>query len=143
MEIFQKNKKVFLLIAVFAVVIIGYELISSGSKSTAGKSSSNSTVGGLVTELSQSPTSQADAIIGKELLALLTSLKAITLDITFFSKPVFLSLDDKSQTIEKQPLGKSLGRSNPFSDFVKVAIATSTSSATKVPLSAFGSTKTR
>ncbi|MDO8482961.1 MAG: hypothetical protein Q7S86_04050 [bacterium] len=141
MEIFQKNKKIFLFVGIFAVVVIIYWLFFSGDSSSPQNSVYDPTAGGLVSEFSVSP---SDAIIGYELLATLARLKSISLDPGFFSDTVFVSLRDKSKPIVSQPLGKSLGRRNPFSDFGKGVATTSVfSPAGILPPNAFGTPKTQ
>lgn len=136
MEIFQKNKKIFSFVGIFAVAIIAYELFFTGGSSSPKNSPTDPTARGLVSELSASP---ADAIIGRDLLTMLQQLKSITLDTTFFDDPGFDSLADVSQPIAPQPLGKSLGRTNPFGDFGKISTASSTvTNARTLPANAFG-----
>ncbi len=134
---FLKNKKVLLFVGIFVLLFIIYKWFFSGSEPTPDPYAlMNPTAGGLVSELSASP---ADAIVGRELLTILLELKSISLDTTLFTPPVFTSLKDWSKPIDPQPLGKSLGRRNPFSDFGKTAATTSSQgSAPAVPLSAFG-----
>lgn len=122
MEFYQKNKKIFLFAGIFVGLFILYKIFFSGGSSVP---ASDPTAGGLVSQLSASP---ADAISSQDLLATLAKLQSITIDQSIFSDPVFISLKDKSHQLEQQPLGKSLGRRNPFSDFGGVtAIGTSTS----------------
>lgn len=128
METLQKNKKVFLFVGIFAVVVLVYELFFSGGSAAPKNSLTDPTAGGLVSELSISP---ADAIIGQQLLVVLSQLRSITLDTSVFTNKVFISFQDKSKPIALQPLGKSLGRRNPFSDFNKNAGTATTSSATR------------
>jgi hypothetical protein len=59
----------------------------------------------------ENATTQSD--VDKELIALLFELKAITLDDAIFSSPVFQSLEDFSQALVPEPVG----RTNPFAPF--------------------------
>ena len=126
MEIFQKNKKIFLFVGIFLAVAIVYWLFFSGSSEGPKNLQTDPTARGLVSEISFSP---ADVIVGQELLLILSKLQSISLDDSIFSDPVFLSLDDKSKPISPQPLGKALGRRNPFSDFGKVNLSVPDSTA--------------
>lgn len=141
MEIFQKNKKVFLFVGIFAVVTILYWLFFSGDSNAPRDAFYDPTAEGLISEFSISP---ADAIVGQELLAMLSTLQSISLDASIFGDPSFVSLQDKSRSISEQPFGKALGRRNPFSDFGKGVLATSTASSRgalprgTLPSNAFG-----
>ena len=140
-EIFQKNKKVFLFAGIFVAVVLLYWLFFSGDSSAPKVGTYDPTAGGLVSEFSVSP---SDVIIGYELLATLARLQSISLDPGLFSDPVFESLVDKSRPISSQPLGKSLGRRNPFSDFGKGVATTSVSgSSATLPPAAFGASQTQ
>jgi hypothetical protein len=114
MTFFEKNKKIILFLVILAVVVTVYELFFTGGPS---QNSQDPTVGGLVSDLSASPT---DAIIGRDLLVMLQQLKSITLDTTFFESPGFASLADVSRPIDPQPFGKPNGRVNPFGDFGRI-----------------------
>ncbi len=141
LDIFQKNKKVFLFVGIFAALAVLYWLFFSGGGSAPRNVTYDPTAGGLVSEFSVSP---ADAIIGQELLTMLARLHSISLDASVFSDPGFVSLKDKSKPIGSQPFGKALGRRNPFSDFVKGVAATSTAGlGGTLPPSAFGLPKTQ
>lgn len=59
--------------------------------------------------ISSSPSS-VDSVIEKDLLALLNSIRLIKLDGSIFSDPAFNSLEDFSQVIDPEPIG----RNNPF-----------------------------
>ncbi len=129
-ELFQKNKKALLFLGIFVALVVLYEVFFSGGGSTSASSSVqslNPTAGGLVSDISQSPVND---IAGSDLLSMLTELRSITFDESIFSDPVYQSLKDKSQPLAPEPLGKSVGRLNPFSDFGRGsgAIATSTPS---------------
>ena len=50
------------------------------------------------------------SLIGEDLIGLLNTLKSITLDDSFFQDPAFRSLEDFSQELAPEPVG----RSNPF-----------------------------
>jgi len=136
MEIFQKNKKVFLIVGIIVVAVILHMFFRAGSSSSTGNSLTDPTADGLVSNLSASP---ADAIIGRDLLNMLQQLKSISLDTEFFNDKGFSGLIDVSRPIEPQPFGKPLGRSNPFGDFGRTGTASSTVGNTLVvPSSAFG-----
>lgn len=128
MEIFQKNKKVFLGIGILILVFIVYKMFFSAGPSGSVPRSIDPTAGGLVSDLSVSP---SDAIIGRELLAMLVRLQSITLDTSIFTDPAFATLVDKTRAIDPQPFGKTLGRRNPFSEFVQGGGAVATTSAVK------------
>lgn len=138
-EFFQKNKKIFLFAGIFAALVLLYWMFFSGDSASSKNVAYDPTAGGLVSEFSVGP---SDAIIGYELLATLARLQSISLDPGLFSDPVFVSLRDKSKPIVSQPLGKSLGRRNPFSDFGKgvATISVSTTTGTLPPAS-FGAPK--
>ena len=126
---------------IFAAVVLLYWLFFSGDPSPTQNSVYDPTAGGLVSEFSVGP---SDAIIGYELLATLSRLQSISLDPGLFSDPVFVSLRDKSKPIGSQPLGKSLGRRNPFADFGKGVATTSVSGSTgTLSPAAFGAPKTQ
>lgn len=114
MDIYQQHKKIFLFGGIFVGVVILYFLFFSGGQSPAQGASTKASPGGLVTEVAQS---SSDVIVGRELLNLLAEIQTISLDFSIFDNPVFGSLEDWSRPIEPQPLGKSLGRKNPFSEF--------------------------
>lgn len=140
-EFFQKNKKIFLFVGIFAAVVLLYWIFFSGDSAAPKVGVYDPTAGGLVSEFSVSP---SDVIIGYELLAMLARLQSISLDPGLFSDPVFVSLRDKSRPISSQPLGKSLGRRNPFSDFGKGVATTSVSgTAATLPPAAFGAPKSQ
>ena len=142
MEFFQKNKKIILFLGILAAVIAVYELFFAGGSSSGAGSATDPTAGGLVSELSVSP---SDAIVGRELLTMLYRLKSIKIDTTVFSDHTFTSLQDWSRPIDPQPFGKPLGRRNPFSDFETGTTGnTSQGASAALPSSAFGAgTKTK
>ncbi|MES2087842.1 MAG: hypothetical protein V4467_02505 [Patescibacteria group bacterium] len=113
METYQQHKKLFLFGGIFLVLVILYWLFFSGGGDTAPNVPTSPT-GGLVTEVAES---SSDQIVGRELLNLLAEIQTISLDFSIFENPVFSSLQDWSKPIEPQPLGQTLGRKNPFSDF--------------------------
>ncbi|KKT44862.1 MAG: hypothetical protein UW34_C0007G0006 [Parcubacteria group bacterium GW2011_GWA2_44_15] len=115
MDIFQKNKKVFLFIGIFIIVALVYKFFFSDGAISSKNSIPNLSENGSLSELSISP---ADAIVGRELLLMLAELQSISLDASIFTNPVYVSLKDWSRPIESQPFGKAFGRRNPFSDFV-------------------------
>ena len=129
MDIFQKHKKVFLFVGIFIGVVILYELFFSGGGSAPQNAALSPTADGLVSQLSASP---SDAIVGSSLLSLLAQLQTISLDTSIFTNPVFVSLQDWSQPIAEQPLGKTLGRPNPFSGFSGASAITGGAAGTTV-----------
>lgn len=138
MEFFQKNKKIILFVGIFLFVVLIYQIFFTGSSTESPKSAYSPTKSGLVSEVSASP---ADAIVGRELLVVLAQLRSISLDPSIFSSPVFMSLEDLSHPIEPQPLGKSVGRRNPFSDFSSGSASQSgTNSASGIQSSSVGGT---
>lgn len=60
--------------------------------------------------LSQEDVSAAKSAVDQELIALLLTLKTITLDTALFDDPAFKSLKDFSQELVPEPVG----RPNPF-----------------------------
>ena len=141
MEIFERNKKIILLIGIFAIVLIIYLVFFTGGSSKNENAVLDPTTGGLVSNSTESP---SDAIVGHELITMLVALKAVSLDTSFFTDSVFMSLKDWSQLIDMQPFGKDLGRRNPFSDFARailIAPPSKTAKTTTAPSSAFGSGK--
>jgi len=115
MELYRQHKKIFLFGGIFAALFIIYELFFSGGSAPAQNAGViDMTAGGLVSQLSVSP---ADAIVGVDLLNMLRKLQSLPLDPSIFKDPVFMSLKDKSLPLVPQPLGKALGRRNPFYDF--------------------------
>jgi hypothetical protein len=60
--------------------------------------------------LRASSESQADNLLGRELLTVLAQLKSVQLDETFFNSDVFNNLHNFGQDIPKQ----EVGRNNPF-----------------------------
>lgn len=134
-EIFQKYKKIFLFGGIFLALLLLYWLFFGGS-GTQKPSAPSPTAGGLVSEAAVTVEDEAG---GRELLAILTELQSITLDSSIFSSPAFISLNDWSKPIDPQPLGSSVGRRNPFSDFGGSAPAVSTGAgASNLPSSSLG-----
>ncbi|MDP3661441.1 MAG: hypothetical protein Q8R17_01120 [bacterium] len=126
-----QNKKVLVLIAVFAIIVL-WLLVFGGSAQTPAVSSSPA-----APFLSVSPVASADAVVGQDLLAALALLKTIQLDTSVFADPIFKSLSDWGKAIPPQPVG----RRNPFAPLgvprPAVAVPSGTSGtktpATKVP----------
>lgn len=96
------TKKVLLWIAIAIIVVGGFVFIRSLG---GGEASLPDTL--LVSEVSVGP---ADAIIGQDLLVVLSRLKATRLETSIFSDQAFQSLIDWSVAIAPQPQG----RRNPF-----------------------------
>lgn len=130
METFQNHKKIFLFVGIFIVVAIIYELFFSGGGAASSKTPFSPTADGLVSEIQPS---SSDAIVGRDLLALLAQLQTISLDTSVFTNPVFVSLQDWSRPIDPQPFSKAQGRQNPFSDFNKSAAVPGVSNPSNIP----------
>jgi hypothetical protein len=116
MDFIKKNSKIFLIVGILAAIIAIYFMFFSGEPVVPENNMllGDPTLGGLVSDISMS---QADAIIGQDLLVMLGKLNSISLDTSIFSDKAFLNLKDKSHVIESESLGKAVGRRNPFSDF--------------------------
>ncbi|MCR4310981.1 MAG: hypothetical protein NUV54_00195 [Candidatus Taylorbacteria bacterium] len=126
-EIFEKNKKALLFLGIFVLLGAVYFLFFTDSSSSSGAIVYDPTAGGLVSEVSVSP---SDIIVGHELLIMLSRLHSISLDASIFTSPEFLGLKDKNRPIDPQPLGKALGRRNPFAEFGSSRVAVPTPVAT-------------
>ena len=95
-----KNKKTLLITGgvVVLLIIIVWMMIGGGSGSKTDTS--------LVAVASD----PVELIIGREMLAALDKMKSVKLDTSFFSNPVYKSLEDFTVQIPKQPIG----RRDPF-----------------------------
>lgn len=111
MEIFENNKKIFIGLGVVAVLVIVYLSFFRGDSAV----TSSTPSGSLVSVVSEPGAGAYD--LGPQLIILLNRLQGIRLDYSVFEDPVFLALTDQSRPLEPQPLGKTQGRVNPFSDF--------------------------
>lgn len=116
MEFFQQNKKIVISAGVALAVVVIYFSFFSGSKPALKPTDtfSNVSAGGLVSEISVSPT---DVLAGGDLLLALSQMKNVSLDTSILSDPAFKSLVDTGKAIDPEPYGKSTGRTNPFSGF--------------------------
>ena len=109
----SRNKKILIggIVAVVLAALVYYMYFSGGAD--------------VVTDdslLVQSPVSNSDALLGRELLNALSRMKSMKLDAAFFSDQVFASLKDWSvELVPELPIG----RKNPFAP-----LASSTAPAT-------------
>lgn len=95
MRIFKLSKNKILLIVLIVVGVIGYYMFSSSNGKEA-----------LVTTQVGAP-----GTIGQELVVEVNRLRALqNIDEKIFKDPAFISLQDYTQTVSSQPLG----RSNPL-----------------------------
>lgn len=69
----------------------------------------------------------SDAAVDQDLIALLTTLKSIRLDTAIFSDPAFQSLQDFSQALVPEPVG----RPNPFAPLGNISLQAPTPPAGK------------
>src|SRR3989338_7966247 len=111
MQFFQQNKKVVLFVGILAFIVAVYFIFFTGNDNELGDTSAIVSRDGLVSELSVSP---SDLSVGRDLLVMLIELRSLSLDSAFFTNSAFTNLEDFTVPIEAQPLGKSLGRHNPF-----------------------------
>lgn len=112
MQFLQQNKKVALFLGILVFVAAVYFIFFTGKDNESGNTSASGDRDGLVSELSVSP---SDLSVGRDLLVMLLELRSLSLDSAFFTNPAFTNLEDFTVVIEAQPLGKALGRRNPFS----------------------------
>ncbi|MAF59275.1 MAG: hypothetical protein QF858_01970 [Candidatus Pacebacteria bacterium] len=96
MGILKKYKNILIGATLIALAFVGYNFFFSGND------------GGVLTSVTNE--AAADAIVGKELLALLLDLKSIDLDESIFDDPAFRALLDFGRDIVPEPVG----RENPF-----------------------------
>lgn len=97
MQFIRSNKRLAFLIAIAALIVIGYVLFRPG--------------GGSENPLTKSSTGGSPPqSIGRELLVTLGDLRLLTLDGSIFTDPVFMSLQDFSVPLPTLPAG----RRNPF-----------------------------
>lgn len=97
MEFIKKYKNIVLSVVIIAIAAAGYTILF-------GKD-------GAGTALLTSQRSDADVIgVGEDVLDLLRQLRLIELDGTIFEDPAFQSLEDFSQELIPEPVG----RDNPF-----------------------------
>ncbi|MFA6552220.1 MAG: hypothetical protein WCT19_01820 [Candidatus Paceibacterota bacterium] len=99
---FLRNKKIMIggAVALILAGLVYYMYFSGGTD--------------VVTDdtlLTQSPVSDSDALLGRELLNALSRMRSMKLDATFFADPSFTSLKDWSvELVPELPIG----RKNPF-----------------------------
>ena len=94
-----KYKNVLIAIALACVLYLGYMYFGSSADDAA-----------LV-----SSTPEDEIAVDRELLQLLSQIKQIRLDASLFESPIFKSLEDYSQTIPSE----AVGRANPFAPIGK------------------------
>ena len=109
---FIKKNKIAVGVATVFLLIFAYYIFFSGSGTP-------STDTSLVSSVSESP---ADALVGGQILTVLSQLKSMQMDTTFFTKPNFVNLIDYSVELAPQPVG----RTNPFSPLGRSGEATTT-----------------
>lgn len=91
------NKNVLLIVALIIVVGVGFYMFTSPKSDSA----LTTTTGGMA----------GTPVVGQELVIELNRLKALkTVDTGFLSDPTFVSLQDFTEPVPPQPLG----RANPF-----------------------------
>ncbi len=100
MHLFKKYKTAILSVLLVVILGIGYSMFFVNNEDTASLVSDR--VG-----------SREDAAVGKDLLALLLTLKSIDLREDIFADPAFRRLEDFSLELAPQ----SVGRVNPFAPF--------------------------
>lgn len=94
MNLFTQYKNVFVAIILIGIAFFAYSFFAGGEDDA------------VLTEVATNGNSSVD----NELIALLLELKSIRLDETVFTDPAFQSLQDFSQTLVVEPVG----RVNPF-----------------------------
>ena len=96
MGFFSRYKNIFLFLIIFALLAAGYVYFFRGES-------------GDTLQISTGPSGAATEV-GRELLQLGATLRAIKLDDSIFSDPAFRALEDFSQELTPEPVG----RQNPF-----------------------------
>jgi len=107
-----KTKKIIIGIIVLIVVFVGYAILKP-----------DPTADVLVTNRNSSTTavsSQQARALGAQISQALLKIDQITLDRGVFDNSIFKSLEDRSQTIDPEPIG----RSNPFAPLGDVSVNT-------------------
>ena len=94
MNIFTQYKNVFVIVALVLIAFIGYSFFVNGNKE----------------EVLTNVNVEGNTRVDNELIALLLELKSIRLDESVFADTTFQSLQDFSQTLVLEPVG----RVNPF-----------------------------
>jgi len=97
MNIISRYKNILIIGLVVVVAFFGYSFFFTNSSDT----------------VLQKNTTGASATIDNELIALLLQLKSLKLDDSIFSDTTFKSLEDFSQELVSEPVG----RVNPFAPF--------------------------
>ncbi|MEK9167868.1 MAG: hypothetical protein AAB769_00845 [Patescibacteria group bacterium] len=116
MEIFKKYKKILIWFGVIIVVFVLYSMFFTKDDNLAN--------GGIVS----APAADAQFTAGREIIALLTDLKALQLKDEVFQSNVFRSLEDFSLPVAPEPQG----RQNPFAPIGVDTIDTVTKATTTV-----------
>jgi uncharacterized membrane protein len=94
MNFFSRFRTPLIVVALIIVAFLAYSIFFTGESE------------GVLSESSQSATASVD----NELIALLLQLKSLTLDESLFGNAAFQSLQDLSQELIPEPVG----RNNPF-----------------------------
>ncbi len=103
------NKKLILIIGLVIIAGVGYGIFIS-SRSPSEDSTSTRQVVGLDGQTSTEGVEDVTGEAGREFVTQLLAIQSINFNLNFFNDPVFRNLQDFSQVIEKQPIG----RPNPF-----------------------------
>ncbi len=93
---FEKYKKIIIVIILLGIGLVAYLLLKPDP--TAEKS------------ISISDSIEETELLSQEVLRAISQIKSLKLDRSIFDDPVLKSLDDKSEEIKDQPVG----RNNPF-----------------------------
>jgi hypothetical protein len=103
------NKKLILIIGLVIIAGVGYGIFTS-SRSTPEDTTSTRQVVGADGVSSPDNTEDVTGEAGRLFVTQLLAIQSINFNLNFFNDPVFRNLQDFSQVIEKQPIG----RPNPF-----------------------------
>ncbi len=103
------NKKLILIIGLVIIAGVGYGIFIS-SRSPSEDSTSTRQVVGVDGETTTEGVEDVTGEAGREFVTQLLAIQSINFNLNFFNDPVFRNLQDFSQVIEKQPIG----RPNPF-----------------------------
>lgn len=102
------NKKLILIIGLVIIAGVGYGIFISSNKEP--EESTRQVVGDTSTAGGTGQTDTQTTAAGREFVTQLLAIQSIRFNLDFFNDPVFRNLQDFSQVIEKQPIG----RPNPF-----------------------------
>lgn len=92
---FNKYKNIIIIVAVIGLAFVVYTFLFGGEKGAA---------------LSSQDVNPSQTAVEQELIALLLELRSIKLDVSLFDSEEFISLQDFSQELVPEPVG----RTNPF-----------------------------